>query len=76
VTPDWNPVLGALPGVEGLFVAYGFSGHGFKLSPIVGRLVAQQVLGLPTDYPLEPYALARFASGRLLSGRYGTGAVS
>ena len=48
VTPDWNPVLGALPGVDGLQVAYGFSGHGFKLSPIVGRLVAQSVLGLPT----------------------------
>jgi len=76
VTPDWNPVLGPLPGIDGLAVAYGFSGHGFKLSPIVGRLVAQQVLGLATDFPLAPYALERFASGRLLAGRYGTGAVS
>lgn len=76
VTPDWNPVLGPLPGVEGLAIAYGFSGHGFKLSPIVGRLMAQHVLGLPTDYPLAPYALERFASGRLLAGRYGVGAVS
>ena len=76
VTPDWNPVLGALPGVEGLHVAYGFSGHGFKLSPIIGRLVAQSVLGLPTDLPLAPYALDRFAAGRLLAGRYGAGAVS
>ncbi len=76
VTPDWNPVLGALPGVEGLAVAYGFSGHGFKLSPIVGRLIAQHVLGQPTDFPLAPYALERFASGRLLAGRYGVGAVS
>jgi glycine/D-amino acid oxidase-like deaminating enzyme len=76
VTPDWNPVLGALPGVEGLVVAYGFSGHGFKLSPIVGRLVAQMALGLPPDFDLAPYALARFAGGRLLTGRYGAGAVS
>jgi glycine/D-amino acid oxidase-like deaminating enzyme len=76
VTPDWNPVLGPLPGLEGLVVAYGFSGHGFKLSPIVGRLIAQHVLAQPTDYPLEPYALERFASGRLLAGRYGVGAVS
>jgi len=76
VTPDWNPVLGALPGVDGLQVAYGFSGHGFKLSPIVGRLVAQSVLGLPTDLPLAPYALDRFAAGHLLAGRYGAGAVS
>jgi sarcosine oxidase, subunit beta len=76
VTPDWNPVLGALPGIDGLHVAYGFSGHGFKLSPIVGRLVAQSALGLPTDLPLAPYALDRFAAGHLLAGRYGAGAVS
>jgi sarcosine oxidase subunit beta len=33
VTPDWNPVLGRVPGLQGLVVGYGFSGHGFKLSP-------------------------------------------
>ena len=76
VTPDWNPVLGPLPGVEGLHVAYGFSGHGFKLSPMVGRIVAQRALGLVPDFALEPYSLARFSGGRLLQGRYGTGAVS
>jgi sarcosine oxidase subunit beta len=76
VTPDWNPVLGALPGIDGLQVAYGFSGHGFKLSPIVGRIVAQGALGLVPDFALEPYSLTRFSGGRLLQGRYGTGAVS
>jgi len=76
VTPDWNPVLGRLPDVAGLVVAYGFSGHGFKLSPAVGRLLAQEVLGLPTDVSLAPYAHERFRSGRLLLGRYGSGAVS
>jgi sarcosine oxidase subunit beta len=76
VTPDWNPVLGRLPDVPGLVVAYGFSGHGFKLSPGVGRILAQEALGLPTDVPLAPYALERFRSGRFLTGRYGLGAVS
>ena len=76
VTPDWNPVLGPVPGLEGLVVGFGFSGHGFKLSPAVGRVLAQAALGLPTDVSLAPYALERFASGRLLSGRYGAGAVS
>lgn len=76
VTPDWNPVLGRLPEVPGLVVGYGFSGHGFKLSPAVGRLLAQDALGLPTDVSLAPYALERFRSGRLLRGRYGAGAVS
>lgn len=76
VTPDWNPVLGRLAGVEGLIVGYGFSGHGFKLSPAVGRLLAQEALGLPTDVPLTPYAHDRFRSGHLLTGKYGLGAVS
>ena len=76
VTPDWNPVLGRLPGISGLVVGYGFSGHGFKLSPGVGRVLAQEALGLPTDVPLAPYALERFRKGQLLTGRYGVGAVS
>lgn len=76
VTPDWNPVLGAAPGLEGLVVGFGFSGHGFKLSPAVGEALAQCALGLPTDVDLQPYAWERFAQGRLLQGRYGRGAVS
>ena len=76
VTPDWNPVLGAVPGIDGLLLACGFSGHGFKLSPVIGRIIAQAALGQPTDFPLEPYNLARFSGGRLLQGRYGAGPVS
>lgn len=76
VTPDWNPVLGRLPGVQGLVVGYGFSGHGFKLSPTVGRVLAQEALNLPTDVPLQAYSIDRFASGALLVGKYGSGAVS
>ncbi|MDP2218916.1 MAG: FAD-binding oxidoreductase [Hydrogenophaga sp.] len=76
VTPDWNPVLGRLPDVPGLVVGYGFSGHGFKLSPGVGLVLAQEALGLPTDVSLAPYAHERFRRGQLLTGRYGLGAVS
>ena len=76
VTPDWNPVLGKLPGIEGLVVGYGFSGHGFKLSPTVGRVLAQEALGLPTDVSLKPYSIERFDTGELLTGKYGLGAVS
>ncbi|APA89920.1 FAD-binding oxidoreductase (plasmid) [Paraburkholderia sprentiae WSM5005] len=76
VTPDWNPVLGSVSDIEGLVVGFGFSGHGFKLSPGVGKILAQHALGLPTDVSLGPYALSRFASGALLVGKYGAGAVS
>ena len=79
VTPDWNPVLGGVEsagGPAGLIVAFGLSGHGFKLAPAVGEVLAQAALGLPTSVPLAPYALARFRGGHRLVGRYGAGAVS
>ncbi|MEN4922279.1 FAD-binding oxidoreductase [Achromobacter spanius] len=76
VTPDWNPVLGRVAGVQGLIVGFGFSGHGFKLSPTVGRVLAQEALGLATDVSLKPYELGRFQRGALLTGKYGLGAVS
>src|SRR5207247_6585796 len=53
VTPDSYPILDRV-GPEGLFVAVGFSGHGFKLSPEVGRLVAEQVATGRRPEPLEP----------------------
>ena len=75
-TPDWNPVLGPAPGLDGIQLAFGFSGHGFKLSPMIGRMLAQSMLGLPTDLPIHPYRLTRYAEGQPLVGTYGTGAVS
>jgi sarcosine oxidase, subunit beta len=44
-TPDDLPVLGPVPGVEGLLVAAGFSGHGFALAPVVGDILASLALG-------------------------------
>ena len=75
-TPDWNPVLGPVPGLDGLQLAFGFSGHGFKLSPMIGRILAQSLLGQQPDLPLHPYRLQRFAENEPLVGRYGAGAVS
>lgn len=47
-TPDYNPIISPAP-VDGLFLAVGFSGHGFKMSPAVGRLVADLLLDGSTD---------------------------
>ncbi|WP_210583183.1 FAD-binding oxidoreductase [Streptomyces sp. GESEQ-35] len=69
VTPDFNPVIGPA-GVEGLIVATGFSGHGFKISPAVGELVADLVeFGDSRDpaVPAEDFSLGRFAEGRPLA---------
>ena len=40
ITPDFHPILGWAPGLDGLYLAAGFSGHGLKLSPAVGECVA------------------------------------
>jgi glycine/D-amino acid oxidase-like deaminating enzyme len=72
VTPDFNPVLSETP-VESLFVAAGFSGHGFKISPAVGRLVADLVVdgkSSDPDIPERDFRLARFAEGDLLTSPF------
>lgn len=72
VTPDWNPVI-SRTGIDGLVVAAGFSGHGFKISPAVGRLVADLVIdGRSADprIPETDFRLSRFAEGAPLSTPY------
>ena len=76
ITPDWNPIIGAVPGRTGLFVAVGFSGHGFKMAPTVGEALAQTVLGQPVRVSIDAYRPARFAAGELLYGAYGIGSIS
>jgi sarcosine oxidase subunit beta len=66
VTPDRQPLLGPLPGHEGLHVATGFSGHGFMIAPAVGRIIAAGVLGEP-DPVLEVLDPGRFDAGRPVS---------
>ena len=68
VTPDFNPVISRTP-VPGLVVAAGFSGHGFKISPAVGGLVADLVVDGRSGDPRIPerdFRLSRFAEGDLL----------
>lgn len=60
LTPDAQAVLGPLAGVAGLFVASGFSGHGFKLAPSIGEGVAQMVAG----EPVSAFDTAFFAASR------------
>lgn len=73
VTPDWQPVLGPVDGADGLFVAAGFSGHGFKLSPALGEELARWVCGHPLTVDLRMFSLRRFSEGTLLRGRHGKG---
>ena len=44
-----------------MYVAAGFSGHGFMQSPAVGHAVAEELLGLEPTFDLAPYRLERFS---------------
>jgi glycine/D-amino acid oxidase-like deaminating enzyme len=76
ITPDWNPLVGAVPGYPGLYVAVGFSGHGFKLAPTIGEALAQTVLEQPVRVPIEAYRLSRFHEEAALHGAYGIGSIA
>lgn len=72
VTPDWNPVISRGP-LDGLVIAAGFSGHGFKIAPAVGRLVADLVVdGRSADprIPESDFRFSRFAEDDLLKTPY------
>ena len=71
ITPDWHPVLDRVPGVDGLFCAVGFSGHGFKLGAMVGQLMSEMITqGHTSTIDISPLRATRFDEGRLLTSRY------
>jgi sarcosine oxidase subunit beta len=63
VTPDHQPILGAV--ADGLYVACGFSGHGFMIAPAVARITADAIEG-KRDETLDVLGIDRFAAGRLV----------
>jgi glycine/D-amino acid oxidase-like deaminating enzyme len=73
-SPDWNPIIGPCPGIEGLYLALAWCGHGFKLSPAVGEVVAAEVTGRTPPIDVADLRPTRFADGRLLRLAYGPGA--
>ena len=69
-TPDFHPVLGAAPGVDGFLLCCGFSGHGFKEAPVTGRLIAELILDGRASLDIAPLAHDRFRRGALLKSNY------
>jgi sarcosine oxidase subunit beta len=66
VTPDHQAVLGAVPGLDAVWIAAGFSGHGFMMSPVVGASLAAAICGEPPNDYLRAFSLDRFARGELI----------
>jgi sarcosine oxidase subunit beta len=67
MTPDHHPILGAAPGIPGLFLASGFSGHGVMHSPATGKIMADLILKGSTDLiDAKLLDYNRFAEGRMI----------
>lgn len=67
MTPDRHPILGPVVGLEGLYLANGFSGHGFQHAPVVGKLLGEMVVGGGArTVDVSGLALERFAKGELV----------
>ena len=58
--PDGVPVIGPSRAVKGAYHAFGFCGHGFQLSPIVGRLLAELITTGQASLPIEAFSIDRF----------------
>jgi sarcosine oxidase, subunit beta len=65
LTPDANPIVGAVDGVDDFYQASGFMGHGFMMAPVVGKRIADLLVGdLVPEF--ERWNLRRFKEGKLL----------
>jgi glycine/D-amino acid oxidase-like deaminating enzyme len=62
MTPDGRPILGRVPGLEGLFVASGCCVGGLSLSPAAGRALADLIVDGKSDPDLAPVSVERFGA--------------
>ena len=62
-TPDLVPVLGPVEKPDGLFLSMGYSGHGFGLGPVAGKLTADLIVDGKSSIPWEHFSYKRFERG-------------
>lgn len=70
MSPDARPLIGPVPGVEGLHLVAGFSGMGFKISPAVGVVMAELLTGAPTSVDISSFRPSRFLEGHPIKAPY------
>jgi glycine/D-amino acid oxidase-like deaminating enzyme len=70
-SPDRHAILGAVAGIDGLYLATAFSGSGFKIAPAVGTCMAELITdGRAKTVDIEVFGLGRFAAGKAVEGPY------
>jgi len=62
-TPDRRFVIDELPGQPGVWLAVGFSGHGYKYTPAIGELMIDLVTTGKSAFDLTPFRAGRFGEG-------------
>lgn len=65
MTPDAHPILGPTP-CEGFYLACGFSGHGFMLAPVTGKLISEIICDEEPSIDIHGLDLGRFERGELV----------
>jgi glycine/D-amino acid oxidase-like deaminating enzyme len=71
ITPDWHPIVDEVPAGSGFYICSGFSGHGFKLGPAFGLMMADLVTRAPDPtFSARMFRLSRFAEGEPVRGQY------
>jgi len=71
MTPDARPLLGQIPGVEGLYLCAGFSGMGFKISPAIGLVMSELILdGAGTTVNISAFRPTRFTEGQPIKAEF------
>jgi glycine/D-amino acid oxidase-like deaminating enzyme len=61
--PDGKPLIGALGGLDGLFVNTASAGKGHKVAPAAGLALSELIVdGTPTTVDLAPFAVTRFSN--------------
>ena len=65
LTPDSQPLVGPVPGRDGLWVAAGFSGHGFMMAPVLGKWLAMWMVNGAQPVDLAAFAPDRFERGSI-----------
>ncbi|KKM11675.1 FAD-dependent oxidoreductase [Clostridiales bacterium PH28_bin88] len=66
ITPDSQAILGGTPELEGFYMDIGWSGHGFQLGPIVGKVLAEIITGREPSIDVSAMSVERFKTGRLI----------
>jgi len=65
-TPDGQPILGRIPQVDGFIQLNGFGGHGFMISPAIGKVTAEWLLRRKEHPVFEKLDLGRFDRGEVI----------